>query len=93
MTSAAANMSRYCTNSRATNVDETFAGDSTASISLKFACTDASIQWGLREFVFIEYLCELTTCATCDGDQSDDCFTCADDTRVVYSYIASGTSG
>lgn len=78
------NNSLYCTGSYATNFDSgVFNGASSTYITIQFS--SASSDWGIREYVFIEYLCNVTYCKTCTGSSWNNCLTCTDTRRIVYN--------
>ncbi len=64
------------------NIDETFPDSTHDTARISFTSSQAN--FGFREFVFIQYLCNQTSCSRCNGPGNSSCYSCTmDPTRVL----------
>lgn len=70
-TIAGASLNPYCANSQATNFELVVIDtNSYNNVKVNFKSTVTPSDWGLREYVLIEYLCSQPDCKTCSGPAS-----------------------
>lgn len=47
--------------------------------------TSSTANWGINQYIFIQYLCSKPDCDSCIGPAASDCTSCSDSNKKLYT--------